>query len=44
MLCAMHKSDTVNVRRRNRRKDNIIQKPKVIEGGADKNDAVIGNY
>ena len=50
MLCAMHKSDTVNVRRRNRREDNIIQKPKVTDdynqkiGGADENDAVIGNY
>ena len=50
MLSTMHKADTVNVRRRNRRKDNIIQKPKVIDdynqkmGGVDKNDAIIGNY
>ena len=46
----MHKADTVNVRRRNRREDNIIQKPKVIDdynqkmGGTDKNYAIIGNY
>ena len=46
----MHKADTVNVRRRNRREDNIIQKPKVIDdynqkmGGIDKNYAIIGNY
>ena len=30
MLSTMHKADTVNVRRRNRREDNIIQKPKAI--------------
>ena len=50
MLSTIHKADTVNVRRRNRCKDNIIQKPKVIHdynqkmGGVDKNDAIIGNY
>ena len=30
MLSTMHKADTVNVRRRNRREDNITQKPKAI--------------
>ena len=30
MLSIMHKADTVNVRRRNRREDNITQKPKAI--------------
>ena len=50
MLSTMHKADTINVPRRNRRKDNIIQKPKVIDdyiqkmGGFDKNDAFIGNH
>ena len=50
MLSAMHKADTVNVRRRNRREDNTIQKPKVTDdykqkmGRVDKNDAIIGNY
>ena len=50
MLPAMHKADTANVRRRNRREDTIIQNPKVIDhynhkmGGADKNDGIIGNY
>ena len=50
MLSTMHKADTVNVRRRNRREDNIIQKLKIIVdsnqkiGGVDKNDAIIGNY
>ena len=50
MLSTMYKADTVNVRMRNRREDNIIQKPKVIDhynqkmGGVDKNDAIIGNY
>ena len=50
MLPAMLKADTANVRRRNRREDTIIQKPKVIDdynqnmGGADKNDGIIGNY
>ena len=49
MLSTMHKADTINVRRRNRREDNIIQKQKVIDdcnqkmGGVDKNDAIIGN-
>ena len=46
----MHKADTVNVRKRNRREDNITQKPKAINdynqkiGWLDKNDAIIGNY
>ena len=50
MLPAMHKVDTTNVRRRNRREDTIIQKSKVIDdynqnmGGANKNDGIIGNY
>ena len=50
MLSTMHKADTINVRRRNWREDNIIQKTKVIDnynqkmGGVDKNDAIIGNY
>ena len=50
MLSTMHKAGTVDVLRRNRREDNIIQKPKVINdynqkmGGVDKNDAVIGDY
>ena len=50
MLSTIDIADTVNVRRRNRRKDNIIQKPKVIHdynqkmGRVDKNDAIIGNY
>ena len=50
MLSTMHKADTVTVRTRNRREDNMIQKPKVIDdynqkmGGIDKNDAIIGNY
>ena len=50
MLSVMHKADTVNVRRRNRREDNTIQKPKVTDdykqkmGRVDKNDAIIGNY
>ena len=30
MLSTIYKADTVNVRRRNRREDNIIQKPKAI--------------
>ena len=50
MLSTMHKAGTVNVRRRNWREDNIIQKPKVIDDynqkmrGVDKNEAIIGNY
>ena len=50
MLSTMHKAGTVDVLRRNRREDNIIQKPKVINdynqkmGGVDKNDAGIGDY
>ena len=49
MLSTMHKADSVNVNRRNRRNDQI-QKPTVIHdynqkmGGVDKNDAMIGNY
>ena len=45
----MHKADSVNVNRRNRRNDQI-QKPTVIHdynqkmGGVDKNDAMVGNY
>ena len=50
MLSTVHKADTVNIRRRNRREDKIIQKPKIIVdynqkiGRVDKNDAIIGNY
>ena len=49
MLSTMHKADSVNVNRRNRRNDQI-QKPTVIHdynqkmGGIDKNGAMIGNY
>ena len=31
MLPTMYKADTVNVRTRNRREDNIIQNPKVLD-------------
>ena len=47
ILSTMHKADAVNVCGRSGRKDNIIQKPKVIDdymGGVDKNGAIIGNY
>ena len=49
MLSTMHKTDTVNVHRKNRREDNVIQKLKFIDnyyqkrGGVDKNDANTGN-